>query len=140
MEFIKTFKWPILWAFLIFGLSSTVISSKSFVQSVSTVAAGRVTESSFDAFWRAWWWLFVKGYHFLEFAVLAVLLARALKPRSAAIAFFISVVYAGTDEFHQSFVPGRGGMVSDVLIDATGAGFGLILWNLWAKRREESDK
>ena len=35
-------------------------------------------------------------------------------------AFGITVVYAMTDEIHQLFVPGRAGMVADVLIDSIG--------------------
>ena len=36
-------------------------------------------------------------------------------------AFFITVIYAATDEFHQRFVAGRTGKVADVFIDAGGA-------------------
>ena len=35
-------------------------------------------------------------------------------------AFLLTVCYAATDEFHQLFVPGRAGMVTDVLIDSIG--------------------
>lgn len=53
--------------------------------------------------------------------------------------FAVSVVFASTDEFHQLFVPGRSGMVSDVLIDSTGAAIGLlIVWgvcNIIRKRK-----
>lgn len=37
------------------------------------------------------------------------------------IEFLLTVAYAGTDEWHQSFVPGRSALFSDVLIDAGGA-------------------
>ena len=33
----------------------------------------------------------------------------------------ITTAYAGTDELHQLFVPGRSGQVSDVLLDSAGA-------------------
>lgn len=36
-------------------------------------------------------------------------------------ALLLTVLYACTDEFHQLFVPGRAGRVTDVLIDSTGA-------------------
>ena len=43
-----------------------------------------------------------------------------------------SVIIAGvcsaTDEFHQSFVPGRGPAVVDCAIDTTGAAFGILLF------------
>ncbi len=39
----------------------------------------------------------------------------------------IGVLYAISDEFHQSFVPGRGPMVSDVFIDTFGVVFGMLI-------------
>ena len=38
-----------------------------------------------------------------------------------------SFIYACLDEYHQTFVPGRGGAFSDVLIDMRGALAGLII-------------
>jgi VanZ family protein len=40
------------------------------------------------------------------------------------------VVYAASDEFHQSLVPNRQGTVADVVIDTVGACIGLAL--VWA--------
>ncbi len=57
--------------------------------------------------------------HMAEYAVLFALLRRASVGRAAA--FALSVLYAVTDEWHQSFVPGRAGAATDVLIDAAGA-------------------
>lgn len=37
------------------------------------------------------------------------------------LAFLLTVFYACTDEFHQLFVPGRAGRITDVLIDSAGA-------------------
>ena len=40
----------------------------------------------------------------------------------------LSLGYAASDEFHQLFVPGRGGSIRDVAIDAIGIfGFYLVL-------------
>ena len=44
-----------------------------------------------------------------------------------ATAWGISTAYAATDEFHQIFVPGRAGMVTDVMIDSSGALAGILL-------------
>lgn len=69
--------------------------------------------------------------HLAEYAALFALLRRALAreglaPRAAgALAFVLSVLYALSDEYHQSFVPGRAGRASDVLVDAAGA---LLAW------------
>lgn len=51
--------------------------------------------------------------------------------RHAAGAFLISVAYAVSDEVHQSFVPGRGGTATDVLIDAAGAALGMLAVVWW---------
>ena len=64
-----------------------------------------------------------KGAHMTEYAVLAVLFSRATGTRAAA--FALTVAYAGTDEWHQTFVRGRHGSPIDVGIDAIGALIGL---------------
>lgn len=79
-----------------------------------------------------------KAAHMSEYAVLALLfylpLALWMKEKSAAKQRFFSVAlamaYAATDEFHQLFVPGRAGMVTDVLIDGTGAVLGIVVFSL----------
>lgn len=84
--------------------------------------------------------------HLLAFATLAALLLAALswgrrpRLRDALVAFGLSVVYALTDEWHQSFVPDRSGRLDDVVTDAVGALMGLtVAWvalTWWAQRRE----
>jgi VanZ family protein len=73
-------------------------------------------------------WDFVlrKGAHATEYAVLAVLLLRALGRELPAL--LAAVAYAATDELHQHFVRGRHASPVDVAIDAAGATLGLILW------------
>ena len=63
--------------------------------------------------------------HMAEYGLLVFLWWRALRRPLAghaavALAVAISLVYAGTDEFHQSFVEGRHGTPVDVLIDSVG--------------------
>jgi VanZ family protein len=72
-----------------------------------------------------WDYVLRKGAHMTEYAILAVLLARATG--SHAWAFGLAVVYAASDEFHQTFVRGRHGSPIDVGIDAVGALIGLAL-------------
>lgn len=71
--------------------------------------------------------LLKKGAHVGAYAVLAILLARAIAlPRyGRRVAFALAVLYAISDEFHQSFTPGRMPQATDVLIDAAGAWWGL---------------
>jgi VanZ family protein len=69
--------------------------------------------------------------HFGEYALLAGLWAWALAPalgrRALAAAAAISLLYALSDEFHQSFVEGRDADPLDVLADACGIAFALAL-------------
>ncbi len=51
----------------------------------------------------------------------------------ATIAFIVSIVYAGTDEWHQSYVPGRSATVNDVAVDTVGLVLGALV--LLAVRR-----
>ena len=75
--------------------------------------------------------------HLLAYATLAALLLVALswgrrpRLRDVLIAFGLAVIYALTDEFHQSFVPDRTGRLDDVVTDMIGAGIGLgVAWFL----------
>jgi len=42
--------------------------------------------------------------------------------------FLVTVLYATTDEIHQTFVPGRSGELRDVLIDSVGALVGVFIY------------
>ncbi len=98
--------------------------------------------------------LFFKTLHVLEYAMLFFLHARALGVRyakhrygRALVAIALTILYAASDEIHQTFVPTREGKVRDVIIDAVGT---LAAWytiihilpkapkklRSWAKRLE----
>jgi VanZ family protein len=79
-----------------------------------------------------------KAGHFTEYAILALLLRRAIGghgSRTLVLALVIATAYAATDEFHQTFVPGRTPTPWDVLIDAAGALAALTLAAGWRKIR-----
>ena len=87
-----------------------------------------------------------KGAHLTEYAILAVLLWRALRHRrnnvrgslwpQAAIALAMAIIFAATDEYHQAFVASRGSSGVDVLIDACGAAIGILIrWLVATPRR-----
>lgn len=69
-----------------------------------------------------------KAVHLFEYAVLSVLSFRA--KGSVFFAFGYPLLFAVSDEFHQSFVPGRGARVQDVLVDALGISVGnaIVFW------------
>jgi VanZ family protein len=71
--------------------------------------------------------------HAAEFAVLGALLARATD--RAGLALVLGVLYAVSDEVHQSFVPGRLGSPVDVAIDAAGVAVGVFVWQSVRARR-----
>lgn len=77
-----------------------------------------------------------KFFHMLEYGIFGLLLARAFKNSSSQflmgnfliLTCLVSCLYGITDEFHQSFVPGRESNVWDVLFDTIGAFFGCVVW------------
>ncbi|SHF52491.1 MULTISPECIES: VanZ family protein [Caloramator] len=73
-----------------------------------------------------------KAAHFTEYFILYFLLYNALKEdfyftSSTIFAIIITFLYAVSDEFHQSFVPGRGPAFRDVLIDTSGGVFCMVV-------------
>jgi VanZ family protein len=64
--------------------------------------------------------------HTFEYAVLGALLVRALD--RPGLAFGLGVLYAASDELHQTFVPGRHGSPIDVAIDSVGIALGIVFW------------
>ena len=82
-----------------------------------------------------------KTGHMLGFGLLAVVFWFALqwKGKHAWTAFLLTVLYGLSDEFHQSFVPGRNPSLVDALgFDASGAAILLLVLFLgkrWYQRR-----
>jgi VanZ family protein len=70
---------------------------------------------------------FKKLAHVTVYGILTALLFSALrihirhKGHALLTAALVAVVYACSDEWHQTFVPGREGTLRDVAIDAVGA-------------------
>lgn len=77
-----------------------------------------------------------KGAHFSAYFILGILILRALPsptPGGGLISLSLAMVYAASDEFHQTFVLGRSGEVKDILLDTTGAFTGILLYLLVKK-------
>lgn len=83
-----------------------------------------------------WDLLVKKGGHMTGYAGLALCFWFAMKwDRSWLwLAFLLTVIYAGTDEFHQSFVAGRHPSLVDVGVDSVGAIIALIIARLVRKK------
>ena len=88
-----------------------------------------------------------KAGHLTEYAILALLAARAFRTSSRELLrrrwFWVSllfvVAYSLTDEFHQSFVPSRGASIYDSMIDSLGGLIALALLALVARRKQGQD-
>jgi len=81
-------------------------------------------------------WIRTTG-HLVEFGVLAILWYRSLAwgirgwhPRSALLAFGLTILFAVVDEGHQAFVATRFAKITDVGLDGLGALGGLALSGL----------
>jgi VanZ family protein len=102
---------PIIYAGLIFFLSSLPSERITFVSGI-------------------------KDYilHFFEFGLLALLTIRFVNfyfdpgVRCYFLIFLATMLYGLSDEWHQSFVPGRVASVSDLLADTLGVIFGLGIY------------
>ncbi len=85
---------------------------------------------------------FKKGGHFLGYALLALLALRAVLDwqRPYLSTFIVVLLYSLSDEFHQTFIPGRNGTLVDVLIDMSGAVSCLLLlyWRWLSPKRQLS--
>jgi VanZ family protein len=74
--------------------------------------------------------------HIIEYATLTFLIVVALYRTNhfskLIILFGISLIlvslYAVSDEFHQSFVPGREATIQDLIFDLLGIGLGMVIW------------
>jgi VanZ family protein len=84
----------------------------------------------------AWDTILRKLGHAAEYGLLWWLWWRALDYRHAGVAVAIALVYAASDELHQSFVTGRNGSPLDWLIDA--AGVALVLAAVAVRRRRRA--
>jgi len=127
------------WAAVIFATSSTVVTPHGFFRWIHEhIVRDDAALERFNVFWGVSWFAIVKGWHVTEFAVLMLLAVRAVdmlkgvwRQSSVAVAALACLAYAAADEWHQTFVPGRGGMVSDVLIDS----LGVLLVAAWLNSR-----
>jgi VanZ family protein len=101
------------------------------LMAVIFVLSAQTSDPTAGPFWEVF---LRKLGHVSEYFLLALAWSRALGGRLAGAAA-ISLVYAGTDELHQTFVSGRHGTPVDVLVDAIGVSLGCLLY---ARRRRRT--
>jgi len=87
-----------------------------------------------------------KLIHGGEYGILAFLFARAMRATSLnasiplifTITIYFVMFYGITDEFHQSFVPGRSADLTDLMADTIGGAVGAIIY-LFMQRKHNSN-
>jgi VanZ family protein len=140
--------WVLVWLLVIYGASSDSASSRRSSRIIGPIARWlypSITDPQLENV------VFVvrKSAHMTEYAILAILLWRAMRrgspligsglaSRAALASWVLATAYAMTDEFHQTLVPNRTGQWEDVAIDSAGAALGILA--LWlVLRRQKSD-
>lgn len=121
----------------IFCLSAQTADNSSVTSSHFCQAAAKLLFSDFNSWNAATQKSVVSGLsfivrktaHFSEYALMGFLWYIWLhKVRgSVLIAFGATVCYAITDEFHQTFIPGRACELRDMLVDTCGGLFGILV-------------
>lgn len=126
MRWLKAW-WPaIVWAVVISSFSTGAFTSEHtsrFIVPFLHWLLPRATPETLSAIHH----VIRKCGHVTEYFVFSLLVLKGLRAGGrefglslAVIAVLIVAAYAALDEYHQSFVPGRGAAVSDVLLDTAG--------------------
>jgi VanZ family protein len=130
----------VLWALLIFVASTNLFSASNTSRLVTPLLQWlfpHISRATVDFIHGV---VIRKGAHLTEYALFALLAARAFRTSSHDLVWrhwflasvLLVVAYSLGDEFHQSFVPSRTASVYDSTIDSFG---GLLALTLVAVRR-----
>lgn len=128
----------VLWLALIFIGSTNALSASNtslIIEPLFKWLFPQITESELESVH----FVVRKLGHFSEYAVLALLAARAflsstrtlLRRRWFAVSLCLVAAYALLDEYHQSFVPTRTASIKDSMIDIAGGATALLLLAWW---------
>jgi len=136
----------IIWAALIFIGSSNLLSASNTSMFLVRPLHWLLPQAS-DQTLRVLHFIARKAGHFTEYAILALLAARAFRTSSRELlrsrwfwtALFLVVAYSLADEFHQSFVPSRTASIYDSMIDTLGGLTALTMLALKTRRKTGQD-
>jgi VanZ family protein len=117
----------IIWAALIFIGSSNLLSASNTSMFLLRPLHWLLPQAS-DTTLRVLHLIARKAGHLTEYAILALLAARAFRTSSRELlrsrwfwaSLFLVIAYSLTDEFHQSFIPSRTASIYDSMIDSIG--------------------
>ena len=118
----------VLWAALIFIGSTGLLSSANTNVILRPVLIWLFPHASEATIRLINFIVIRKGAHLTEYAIFALLAARAFRTSSRELlrnhwflaSLFLVIVYSLSDEFHQSFVPSRTPSIYDSMIDTLG--------------------
>ena len=129
------------WMYLIFSFSaqpavqSSQVSgsfSEGLVETVARIIGIDMTGETAARLAAAIEYPVRKAAHMTEYAIMGLLSfafyqSFGVRKKRYVISLMTAAAYAATDEFHQLFVSGRSGRISDVCIDTLGAAAGLLI-------------
>lgn len=124
----------VIFAFSAKNAAESTESSDAVVDKILELNQAGFEEKDEDSVYQMLAVIVRKGAHVSEYALLCILTAVHLTAwklpyrKIALYSVLFSAFYAGTDEFHQLFVEGRSGQLTDVLIDSAGAVFGILIF------------
>jgi len=138
------FRWfmVVAWAGLIFYLSTSgfgVGFTEWLLIQILGLLHATVSPQTFEVLHH----LMRKAAHMTEYAVFCLLLYAAFldaddfewRPRLALRSVVIAGIYSLTDEYHQTFVPGRTPSIIDCGIDTAGAALSTLIVLAWSRRK-----
>jgi VanZ family protein len=133
----------ILWMIVIFSFSTESFSSEKSTPFLARLLADLLPDALAQRM-DTIVYLIRKLSHWSEYFILGILLMRALNPhiskqpalRRMVWSILLATLYAATDEYHQTLVPGRSANSLDIVIDS----FGALCGTLWCHLRNRSDK
>jgi VanZ family protein len=136
----------VVWAIVIFCFSTAPFASSKTSQVIGPILTWvmpSITGHQLDVVHL----LVRKLGHLSEYFIFALLVHRALahqdqsgsRRRQLVWTLLTVCLYAATDEWHQSFVPGRTASAGDVLLDSVGGFCGSICFNWVHRQRKKLD-
>ena len=82
-----------------------------------------------------------KVVHFAVYGLLGTLACRPARTwRGAAVAVLVTSAFGASDEWHQSFVPGRTAELADWVADSAGAACAAVLYVRWTWYRRQLER
>ena len=146
-RFVKYWLPPILWMIFFFPVLNKFLGSPAIYRALLNVFRLFSPDVSAAAI-EIPYIVIRKSIHFVEYAILTLLMFRAFRGegikkwdlRWAIYSGVIAIGYGFLDEFLQTFVPTRNGSVFDSVINSAGACFSLGIIGFKAKKKDNDGK